>query len=370
MTPSLLRVILLGLTFWEVESARVSAEDQPFVDGSLSVSDVGENNCNAKDDVDIINDNFSSGTSSNGKQKWKWDPNETHPCNIRRISRPELLHLFGGAGLPKLYPFPLIIYPDGGNENSRFANLTTLDNLPLNFPPDFHVTLSGSDSLSSHRRVIPLNEYLREIITANEGSGETLPNQLGNESWYLFGETFSQQWTTFLQSYELPPCQTCTPLHRLQSMVALSFGIGNTGSGVQWHLHGPGFSETIHGRKHWVLYPPAHRPEYDLNYASRNWMENMYPALEDWTVDDLINDMREHRVALQRWKRGTPMVYDVTEGSYSGIPERKHGPSSKKPWECTVSAGEMIYFPDGWHHATINLDKYTVFVSSFTTEFD
>ena len=39
-----------------------------------------------------------------------------------------------------------------------------------------------------------------------------------------------------------------------------------------------------------------------------------------------------------------------------------------KPWECTMNEGEMIYFPDQWHHATINLEKYTVLVSSFTTE--
>lgn len=39
-----------------------------------------------------------------------------------------------------------------------------------------------------------------------------------------------------------------------------------------------------------------------------------------------------------------------------------------KPLECTLNPGDLIYFPDGWHHATINLDVYTVFVSAFTTE--
>lgn len=148
--------------------------------------------------------------SSDDKRKWNWDPSNTHPCNIRRISRSELNRIFGNAGLPNLYPSPLVVYPDPGdsNENGSFANLTTIDNLPLNFPPDFEVTLSGSDSLSSHRRTIPLKQYLHEILTANSGRGETLPNQLGNETWYLFGETFSKEWVTFLQEYELPPCQS------------------------------------------------------------------------------------------------------------------------------------------------------------------
>lgn len=143
------------------------------------------------------------------------------------------------------------------------------------------------------------------------------PYHLSNETWYLFGETYSDEWKAFLQSYPLPPCHTCT-----SDLSALSFGIGNRGSGVQWHVHGPGFSESIHGRKHWVLYPPDDKPSYDPNYTSRYWMEHVYTTLS----------------------------------------------TRKRPWECTIHPREMIYFPDGWHHATINLDAYTVFVSTFTTE--
>jgi hypothetical protein len=33
-----------------------------------------------------------------------------------------------------------------------------------------------------------------------------------------------------------------------------------------------------------------------------------------------------------------------------------------------VNPSDIIYFPDRFWHATINLDPYTVFVSSFTTE--
>ena len=34
--------------------------------------------------------------------------------------------------------------------------------------------------------------------------------------------------------------------------------------------------------------------------------------------------------------------------------------------ECTISFGEALYFPSQWYHATLNLDKYTAFVSTFT----
>jgi len=107
--------------------------------------------------------------------------------------------------------------------------------------------------------------------------------------------------------------------------VSLSFGIGGRGSGVQWHTHGPGFSETIHGRKHWVLYPKVLDVKgFNKDLSSRHWMEEIYTSLDH----------------------------------------------HERPWECTVHPEEMIYFPDGWHHATINLDPYTVFVSSFTWEWD
>ena len=183
--------------------------------------------------------------SDDAKQQWNWDPySHHHPCNIKRITQTELKRRFGALGVPNLYPYPLVIVPDnniGDNKwtrNDHFANLTKQEHLPLNFPPDFHVTLTGSDSLSSHRRTIPLKQYLYEIMNNNEG--ETRPDQLGNQTWYLFGETHSGEWAKFLRQYNLPSCHSCTELHYQQSLIALSFGIGNVGSGVQWHLHGPG----------------------------------------------------------------------------------------------------------------------------------
>jgi len=257
--------------------------------------------------------------------QWKWIPEAEHRCNITRISRTELHRRFGPKGLPRLHPYPIVIY-DGGEEepqrrkrNAKFVEKTTYENLPGCFEPGFNVTLSSSNSISAHRRTIPLTQYMHEITTANDGAGETYPNQLSNETWYLFGETFADEWKQMLLDYEMPPCETCPD----RELSALAFGVGNRGSGVQWHTHGPGFSESIHGRKHWVLYPPDRKPTYDSDYASRYWMEYQYMNIRE--EDEL-------------------------------------------PWECTLRPGDMVYFPDGWHHATINLDTYTVFVSTFTTE--
>lgn len=152
--------------------------------------------------------------------------------------------------------------------NQVLRERTARENITSYFAEDFVVTLSSSNALSERRRTVPLAVYLQEIALARE----TTPRQLSNESWYLFGETYTEPWQDFLESYVLPPCQTCH-----QDLVALSFGIGNRGSGVQWHTHGPGFSEALHGRKHWILYPPGNSPaNMHKDQSSRQWMEDVY----------------------------------------------------------------------------------------------
>ncbi|XP_047637024.1 jmjC domain-containing protein 8 isoform X3 [Phacochoerus africanus] len=99
---------------------------------------------------------------------------------------------------------------------------------------------------------------------------------------------------------------------------AYSFGIAGAGSGVPFHWHGPGFSEVIYGRKRWFLYPPEKTPEFHPNKTTLAWLRDTYPALAP----------------------------------------------SARPLECTIQAGEVLYFPDRWWHATLNLD-ISVFISTF-----
>jgi hypothetical protein len=242
---------------------------------------------------------------------FQWIPEATHPCTIERMTNKEFKKRFGPRGLPPLNGLPLVITSDDeGTRNQQFRDLTRFDHILDSFPDNFSVTLSSSNSFSEHRRTVPFARYLQVSV-----EGETMPDQLSNETWYLFGETYSDDWKRLLKNYEIPSCHACD-----LETVALSFGIGNRGSGVQWHVHGPGFSEAIHGRKHWVL--QRHKPDFHPDQTSRNWMEYNYIAMS---------------------------------------PE-------DRPLECTLSPGDLVYFPDMWFHATINLDPYTAFVSTFTQE--
>jgi hypothetical protein len=248
------------------------------------------------------------------------DKNKDYPCNIRRIRYSELQTVFPPLGLvPSLYPKPFIITTDL-RYNAEFAERTTICEISRQFPHNFNVTLSSSNSYSSHRRVIPLTQYLQESLDY-----DTSYLNKSNETWYLFGETFHPEWTQLLEHFQLPPCEMCT-----RPLSALSFGMAGLNSGVQWHFHGPGFSEVIHGSKHWLLLSSEFQkegiPYYDdPTYTSFSWMEWIYPNLSTELQDAL--------------------------------------------YQCTLYPGEMIYFPDSWHHATINTSPYNVFVSTFTTEY-
>eukprot|EP00536_Pseudo-nitzschia_multiseries_P000279 jgi/Psemu1/609/gm1.609_g len=214
------------------------------------------------------------------KQTTGWNPKEDHPCTVETISMKDFLKKHGyQGGLPPLHPQPLIIRSSPTDQrnnkrrNSKFRELTRPDTILDSFPANFTVTLSSSNSFSEHRRTIPFAQYLQEVANGPALDAATK----SNETWYLFGETYSQEWKSLLREYQIPPCQAC----RDESLVALSFGIGNSGSGVQWHVHGPGFSEALHGRKHWILYPFERRPEFHPDQTSLNWMHYNYPAFDN-----------------------------------------------------------------------------------------
>ncbi|KAL7581201.1 hypothetical protein ACA910_005986 [Epithemia clementina (nom. ined.)] len=256
-----------------------------------------------------------------GEKLWSWDPAQNHPCNIRRLSLGDeddaddklSTFFFPEGRVPPLFPEPLILVPSkASTRNADFRKRTAYDQILDQFPHNFTVTLSSSNALSEHRRETTLRQYIHKTVSM----AVTTPDQNSSENWYLFGHTYSEEWQALTRHYELPPCQTCR-----EDLCALSFGIGNRGSGVQWHVHGPGFSEALHGRKHWLLYPPEQKPEkFHKDQSSRQWMEFVYPQVDP------------------------------------------------KPFECTLNPGDLIYFPDEWWHATINLDPYTASISTFTTE--
>ncbi|XP_072791570.1 jmjC domain-containing protein 8 isoform X1 [Taeniopygia guttata] len=139
-----------------------------------------------------------------------------------------------------------------------------------------------------------------------------LSSRVPPDTLYFFGDNNFTEWGPLFQHY-VPP-----PFRIPGTSPAYSFGIAGSGSGVPFHWHGPGFSEVIFGRKRWFLYPPDQTPHFHPNETTLAWLQHTYPTL----------------------------------------------PPAQRPLECTLRPGEVLYFPDRWWHATLNLDT-SVFISTF-----
>ncbi|XP_069726359.1 jmjC domain-containing protein 8 isoform X2 [Phaenicophaeus curvirostris] len=133
-----------------------------------------------------------------------------------------------------------------------------------------------------------------------------------SDTLYFFGDNNFTEWGSLFQHY-VPPSFRIPG-----TSPAYSFGIAGSGSGVPFHWHGPGYSEVIFGRKRWFLYPPDKTPHFHPNETTLAWLLHTYPTL----------------------------------------------PPAERPLECTLRPGEVLYFPDRWWHATLNLDT-SVFISTF-----
>lgn len=203
------------------------------------------------------------------------------------------------------YAFSRPVILQGLTDNSRFRALCSRERLLASFG-DNVVRLSTANTYSYQKVDIPFQEYVEQLLHPQD------PTSLGNDTLYFFGDNNFTEWATLFRHYSPPT------FGLLGTTPAYSFGIAGAGTGVPFHWHGPGFSEVIYGRKRWFLYPPEKTPKFHPNKTTLSWLRDTYPAL-------------------------TP---------------------SARPLECTIQAGEVLYFPDRWWHATLNLDT-SVFISTF-----
>ncbi|XP_032929898.1 jmjC domain-containing protein 8 isoform X1 [Catharus ustulatus] len=193
----------------------------------------------------------------------------------------------------------------GVTDNSAFRALCTREKLLAAFGP-FPVRLSTANTYSYRKVDVPFQEYVEHLLKPQD------PARLGSDTLYFFGDNNFTEWGPLFQHY-VPP-----PFRIPGTSPAYSFGIAGSGSGVPFHWHGPGFSEVIFGRKRWFLYPPDKTPHFHPNETTLAWLQHTYPTL----------------------------------------------PPAQRPLECTLHPGEVLYFPDRWWHATLNLDT-SVFISTF-----
>lgn len=108
-----------------------------------------------------------------------------------------------------------------------------------------------------------LTDYLSQYVLFTPEKNQLYERlKYGNETWYFFGENNFTEWKDLIDLYQKPKYNL--PNHRS----AYSFGIAGALTGVPFHFHGPGFSESIVGRKRWFLYDPDQKPDFDPNKST------------------------------------------------------------------------------------------------------
>jgi len=85
-----------------------------------------------------------------------WTLNDTR-CNLVRWMESDILREFGTEGLPPLHHEPLIIIRDSPSYVD-FSERASMENITNQFPRNFQITLSSSNSFSANRRTISLEQ--------------------------------------------------------------------------------------------------------------------------------------------------------------------------------------------------------------------
>ena len=203
------------------------------------------------------------------------------------------------------FAFKMPVIVENATNNSLFQRMCEKDKL-LDAYGDKTITLSTANTHSYDKVDITFREYMNRILMPQDY------NKSGQETLYFFGNHDYQEWSDLFQHYVLPP-------YKLPGKEpALSFGIAGAGTGVPFHFHGPGFAEVIRGQKRWFLTPFEEKPNFDPNKTTLRWLMETY----------------------------------------------KHIVSNKNFYECILKPNEVLYFPDKWWHATLNVED-SVFMSTF-----
>ena len=323
--------------------------------------------------------------------------------------------------LPDTHPVIYVIKDEGGGgtgdlRNAKLRAAAERDAF-LREHGDKRVQLTSSNAHSHGKRVVPLREYMETMnvdlyMNAGAGAGAGADASLAengtdtsseeecsvhvdvaattavptggasaNETWYLFGNNeHLSPFKELSELYELPKCgQDCT---RVSQKAAVVSGLGGKGSGVSFHFHGPGLSETLYGRKRWFLYAPEYEPDMISDIESGSGSDggiSGFDAMVNTTVASWVQSAsfgtvkrRDARKVQANLPFRLPHKNEK-ERALSSIPgtDSNSGSSSVQPhvplpfYDCTIEPGEALYFPSQWMHATLNLDEYTYFVSVF-----
>jgi hypothetical protein len=180
--------------------------------------------------------------------------------------------------------------------------------------------------LDIFKREILLSHYVEELMHPHG------PETAADANWYLFNTikniscNQAGSFAPLVQNYPLP-------LDTASQLDHLAWGLATLYSGIAFHTHGAAFSETLLGRKRFYLAAPLASP-----------LAQSAVSLQDRSGQALINSQ---------------LNWVISRGEHA---------NESDVLECTMGPGEVLYVPPLWWHATLNLEPWTAFISTFTKE--
>lgn len=300
----------------------------------------------------------------------------TKPCNIPKVYVEKNQEI----ELPTTHPVVYVMEEYGRN----WKLLKQVQRKTLLKEHGFKdVQLTSSNAHSHGKKIMTLAEYVESMPTtaaesedtpparppqcaaASVDGGASLPEacaetaspspgqqaaKSANETWYLFGNNeHSSPFKELSALYTLPKCGAqCSDKGVGGNVATTVSGVGGVGSGVSFHLHGPGFSEALVGKKRWFLYAPEYEPDGGFEALVNT-------TVRSWVASDKFGSV--HRRDQNKLDANDPFRL-----SYPAEEER---PGTLHFYDCTIGKDEILYFPSQWMHATLNVDPYTYFVSVF-----
>jgi hypothetical protein len=162
---------------------------------------------------------------------------------------------------------------------------------------------------------LPVRNYLLSMHRYNTSASPSF-NYL-----FTYGKTFfTQEESADWQSHPVLP----------QGRIAddgVFFAVGQQGTGLPFHFHKEAWNEAVAGLKRWSVYPPSEVPpaHYLMIDSHAEWLQTVLPKL---------------------------------------LP-------AERPAECLQRPGELVYVPEGWWHAVVNVEPtMAVIKNNVPTRFD
>ena len=179
-------------------------------------------------------------------------------------------------------------------------------------PEDVYVFHNVSASVALAELTAPLVSLWREVTVAHI---DRTRNQRGNELELATLKQTSRASSRRAERQLRRLRAVDTELGPLRALTRL--GVGGAGSGTPFHDHELALNVAFAGRKHWLIAAP----ETELIHA---------------TPHELLHRILPSSQFQAAWRR--------LEGS-------------ERAWSCTQLPGEVVYLPDRFLHATVNLDE-------------